>query len=231
MSNISEIKTIGVVIADEYEFEPFAQFAEDHSPEFGKLCKRDTVSFDYNGRRIIAVKCGVGKVNAASATAYLAADVGVDAIFNIGLSGAISHFHKNDIVVGISFVECDYDLSPNGRAPGEKPQDTWVYKADEELLNIALSMPGIQPAVCGCGDQFLTDPVKAKFYNDTFGVDEFDMETGAIASVCHDRDLPLLSIRQISDNADDAASLSYMEENAKKSVSLTETLMKLIDKL
>lgn len=231
MSNIADNKIIGVVIADAYEFEPFAAFAEAYSPEHGTLFSKETVSFEYNGRRVIAVKCGIGKVNAASATAYLAADAGAGVIMNIGLSGALSRFHKNDLVAGTSFVECDFDLTVTGKKPGEKPQSVWVYKPDPELLKIALSVPGIQTADFGCGDLFLSDPVKAKFYRDNFGVEEFDMETAAIASVCHDRGLPFLSIRQISDNADDAAAESYIEVNDKKSVSLTKTLMMVIDRL
>lgn len=226
-----DIKKIGVVIADEYEYEPFVAAAECYSPDIYMLYGRDAISFVYGKYEITAVKCGIGKVNAAAAAAFLISDRACDVILNIGLSGAVTRLHKGDIVVGSSFVECDFDLTAIGKQPGEKPQDAWVYKPDEKLYKTAMSLPFVIPAVFGCGDIFLADPVQAKHYKDTFGIEEFDMETGAIASVCHFSGVPFLSLRQISDNADDAAPESYTSENEKKSVSLTEYLLKLVDSI
>ncbi len=228
---MDKIKNIGVVIADVFEFEPFAAYAQAYGPVASALRGMEMISFGYRDYYISAVKCGIGKVNAATATAFLISDLSCDVILNVGLSGALTRFHKGDIVVGSSFMECDFDLTAIGKQPGEKPQEKWIYSPDDELYNIALSLPGVVPAVCGCGDLFLADPVRAKFYKDTFGIEEFDMETGAIASVCHCAGIPFLSLRQISDNADDAAVVSYTTENQKKSVSLTECLFELIDKL
>ncbi len=228
---MADIKKIGVVIADEYEYEPFLSAADKYLSERYIFRGRDAVSFKYNLYDITAVKCGIGKVNAATAAAFLISDCDCDIILNIGLSGAVSRLHKGDIVAGSSFVECDFDLTAIGKQPGEKPQDVWVYTPDKNLFAIALSLPFVIPAVFGCGDLFLADPVKAKYYKETFGIEEFDMETGAIASVCHFAEVPFLSLRQISDNADDAAPESYTSENEKKSISLTEYLFKLVDSL
>ena len=55
------------------------------------------------------------------------------------------------------------------------------------------------------------------------------METGAVASVCHDADVPFIAIRQISDTADDTAAESYAEINDKCEKTLTQVIKNLIE--
>lgn len=221
---------IGFVIADDNEYKPFLDYALTCGGKEEKRRGRDSVSFIHNEKELIAVKAGIGKVNAATTTAFLIADDKVDVILNFGLSGAISTHHKNDIVAGSSYIECDFDLTAIGYELGKKPQETYIYKADKALFDMAMTIEGITEAVCGCGDLFLADPIKKNLYKETFGITEFDMETGAVASVCHDAGIPFLAIRQISDTADDAAVDSYREINDKCEVTLTNIIMSLLDK-
>ncbi|MBQ8210826.1 MAG: 5'-methylthioadenosine/S-adenosylhomocysteine nucleosidase [Clostridia bacterium] len=222
---------IGFVIADDNEYKPFLDFALAQDGKEEKRRSRDSVSFTYNNRELIAVKAGIGKVNAATTAAFLIADDKVDIILNFGLSGAITTHCKNDIVAGSSYIECDFDLTAIGYELGKKPQETYIYKADKALFDAAMTIDGVTEAVCGCGDIFLADPVKKNLYKETFGITEFDMETGAVASVCHDAGVPFLAIRQISDTADDAAVESYRELNDKCEITLTNIIMQLLEKI
>lgn len=222
---------IGFVIADENEYKPLLDEATAQSGIQTKRRGRDSVSFHSGNHDIVAVKAGIGKVNAATTAAFLIADEHVDAIINFGLSGAVSELAKDDIVAGTTYTECDFDLTAIGRPLGTKPQDTFVYKADEKLLAAALQIDGMKTAKCGCGDIFLADKAKKDLYKDVFGINEFDMETGAVASVCHDADIPFLAIRQISDTADDAAPDSYKQKNDLCEKTLTEVVMQLIEHL
>lgn len=220
---------IGFVIADENEYIPFLEFAKENEAVETLRRGRDSVQFSFADKELIAVKAGIGKVNAAATTAFLIADDKVDIIINFGLSGAISGFMKNDIVAGSTYVECDFDLTAIGYDLGKKPQKTFIYNADKHLFDSAMKIEGMKEAKCGCGDLFLADPVKKNLYKDTFGITEFDMETGAVASVCHDAGIPFLAIRQISDTADDAAVESYKELNNQCTATLTETVKKLLE--
>lgn len=222
---------IGFVIADENEYIPFLNFAREHNCVEMKRRGKDSVSFKHADKKLIAVKAGIGKVNAAAAAAFLIADDNVDAVISFGLSGAVSGLSKNDIVAGTSYTECDFDLTAIGYPLGKKPQDICVYPADLKLLNAAMKIQGIKQAVCGCGDIFLADKEKKNLYKETFGINEFDMETGAVASVCHDAGIPFLSIRQISDTADDTAAESYTELNDKCEATLTEAIITLIENI
>lgn len=222
---------IGCVIADENEYIPFLEFAKNNNAKESIRRKRNSVEFSYNGHDIVAVKAGIGKVNAATTAAFLISDDNVDIILNFGLSGAISTHHKNDIVAGSTYIECDFDLTAIGYELGKKPQDTYLYTADKNLFDKAMQIDGMKETKCGCGDLFLSDRVKKSLYKDIFGIMEFDMETAAIASVCHDADIPFLAIRQISDTADNAAVDSYKELNDQCTDTLTETIKKLVKML
>lgn len=222
---------IGLVIADENEYKPFLDAAKEHNCIEMKRRGRDSVAFHHAGKKLIAVKAGIGKVNAASTAAFLIAEDKVDMILNFGLSGAVSGLVKDDIVAGSSYTECDFDLTAIGYPLGKKPQDVCVYPADKHLYETAIQIPGMKSAVCGCGDLFLADKEKKNLYKETFGIQEFDMETGAIASVCHDADIPFLAIRQISDTADDTAAESYTQTNDRCEKTLTQIILTLIEKL
>lgn len=219
---------IGIVIADEFEYQPFLQFAQTKNCKEEEKHGRKRLTYTDGEKTVIAVQCGIGKVNAATATALLIAEDKVDVILNAGLSGAVHSLCRGDVVVGTSYLECDFDLTAIGRELGEKPDQPSVYLPDKNLLGDALTIPHVKPAALGTGDLFLTDKVKGRMYHEKFGIHAFDMETAAIASVCHFDEIPFLSIRKISDSADDEAKSDYNEMNHRKEADLTEVLTTLI---
>lgn len=227
-------KTIGIVFADTMEYGPFLTFAKQKGATESIRHGNESVSFnmekDGKTLTVIAVKCGIGKVNAASATAFLIGNDNADIILNAGLSGAVQHLRREDIIAAESYVECDYDLTAIGYKPGEKPDgQRYLYFADERLLSLALKNPTVKKAKTGTGDIFLTDKVKKDFFKTTFGIGSFDMETAAIASVCDKCGVPMLSLRKISDDADDCSTDDYREMNERQELCLTELLSELCE--
>ena len=222
---------IGFLFAAELEFLPFTELALAGGGS--RLTKRplNTVRYETENAEIIAIESGIGKVNAAFAAALLIIDHQVDAVLTAGLSGAVQHLRKGDVVAGSTYTECDFDLSPIGFSPGEKPGEPPVRPASEKLLKAALSIDGIVPARLGTGDFFLADPEKKDEYKKRFDIEAFDMETAAVASVCDRLETPFLSIRKISDDAGDAASGSYQEMNALAETDLSEILLELVKRL
>lgn len=221
-------RKIGFIFADEMEFKPFTEIA---LADGGKvLSKRplNTICYETENAEIIAVESGIGKVNAAFAATYLIMDHHVDAVLTAGLSGAIQHLHKGDVVYGTSYAECDFDLGVFGYRPGEKPGEPVYHTASEELLAAAKTIEGLLPARLGTGDFFLADPVKKEEYKNTFDIEAFDMETAAEASVCDRLETPFLAVRKISDDADDAATESYRALNDLAEKALSEVLLELV---
>ncbi|MDR1630780.1 MAG: 5'-methylthioadenosine/S-adenosylhomocysteine nucleosidase [Oscillospiraceae bacterium] len=222
---------IGILFADDNEYTPFAQWAIGLGAREGVRHGRNSVTLAQEGNTLIAVQCGIGKVNAATAAADLIFSEGVGALLNAGLSGAVSGVRRGDIVAGSSYVECDFDITPAGRNPGEKPGQQYVYAAHEDLLAKALTLSGVKRGAFGTGDFFLTDRAKSAFYQTTFGICAFDMESAAIASVCHFTNTPFLSIRKMSDNADDTAVADYREMDALQEQDLTRLVVALAGRL
>jgi adenosylhomocysteine nucleosidase len=187
---------------------------------------RRFAQFKKDGETVIAVRSGVGKANAASGAAYLIA-MGAERILNGGLSGAASAVRRGEIVAGESYVECDFDLTPTGRQPGQKVEGYTELYADRQLLQSALKIEGVKSGRLGSGDMFLTDKDKKELYIKLFGINAFDMESGAIACVCHSAGVPFLSIRKISDNADDTAVEDYRELDSLKETDIATLLMEI----
>ena len=229
-------KTAGLIFADEMEYAPFLSWAKENGATEEKRHGNDSVitylKNEENTLKLIAVKCGIGKVNAASATAYLIGEDKADYILNAGLSGAVSRLKREDMIAATSHIECDFDLTAIGYGPGVKADgQRYLYTADETLLSLALQSEGIIAAPTGTGDIFLTDKEKKDFYKNTFGIEAFDMETAAIASVCDKAEIPMLSLRKISDDADDSSVEDYREMNNRKESCLTELLVNILTRL
>ncbi len=218
-------KTVGIVFADEMEYKPFREAAEKFGAKSEKLCGCNSVSFTFGELSVTAIESGIGKVNAAFAASCLIFEKKADVILNAGLSGAVSKLRRGDIVAGESFTECDFDLTAIGYDLGIKPdKDVSVHTADKELLEKILSLKNIKSGNFGTGDIFLSDPVKKNLFREKFKICAFDMETAAIACVCDRCCIPFLSLRKISDDADDSSVSDYREMNEKAESHLTDIL-------
>ena len=229
-------KTVGILFADEMEYAPFLSWVKEREFKEENKHGNDSVitylSEGENSLKLIAVKCGIGKSNAAAAAAYLIGEDKADYILNAGLSGAVSRLKREDMIAATSHVECDFDLTAIGYGPGVKADgQRYIYKADETLLSYALQSDGIIAAPTGTGDIFLTDKVKKDYYRECFGIEAFDMETAAIASVCDKAEIPFLSLRKISDDADDSSVEDYREMNNRKESCLTELLLNILGRM
>ena len=212
-------KTVGILFADTMEYGPFLKWAKEIGATEGARRGNDccSIKLEKDGRvlDIIGVRCGIGKVNAASATAFLIGEDKVDIILNAGLSGAVQKLRREDMIAVETYVECDYDLTAIGKPLGVKADgQKYIYEADEKLMSYALMSDGIIKAKAGTGDIFLREKVKKELQRDTFGIESFDK--------CG---IPMLSLRKISDDADDASVEDYREMNNRQEACLTELLV------
>lgn len=220
-------KVVGLIIADDMEFLPFINLIKDMNAEnktelyssLKKYWKENNlceclIKANNSDIRIIAICCGIGKVNAAMATCAAIMQCKAETIFNIGLSGGIHNVSRGDIILGKTYIEADFDLSPLGKKIGEKPGQEYIYKSDSRLMDKFLEIyPQIKTGNFGCGDFFLSDEKRKNLYKERFNLNAFDMETGAIASVCHKYSMPFISMRKISDDASDGSVSQYVGMN------------------
>lgn len=199
--------TAGFIIADTSEYEPVREWCLAHGGRKIAVLNRDAVSVTLNGSLrtvdLIAVCCGIGKVNAATLAAFTAAEFSVDLIVNAGLSGGLLNSPVGQTVIGDKFIEYDFDLTPLGYEPAEKPGQKYIYTADGSYVSDLKLYFACESVTCVTGDRFVNDSHTADNLVARFGAGCCDMETAAIASVCNDFDIPFACIRRISDSGDE----------------------------
>ena len=166
---------------------------------------------------VVAVVCGIGKVNAAICTQILASNFNVDRIINVGVAGGISKdIYPGDIVIGDNLVEHDMDTTAFGDAHGQIPRlDTFDFKCDRELIDIAkkacAKLDHINTFVgrIVSGDVFVANIEKIKWLEAEFAALSCEMEGASIAHTCYLNKIPFVVIRSISDNANNGAHMDF----------------------
>ncbi|MDK1684736.1 5'-nucleosidase [Acinetobacter terrestris] len=158
---------------------------------------------------------GIGKVNAAFKAFDVIQKTGCKTLLNLGSAGS-SQFDAHALVEVSTFVQRDMDVSPLGFAVGVTPMD------DDHPAEIHLEayFPHLEKGICGTGDSFETGIPKVP-------CDLVDMEGYAIAKVCKKLGVRLISVKYITDGANDTAHLDW-EENlllgAQKLLKLYQTV-------
>lgn len=221
-----------VLIADIDEFNPCKNSLGSLVSKEYRIRHMPAFDFSYNSHDCTAVCFGIGKVNAAMGAAIALDCDKFDGVINTGWSGAVSEVFKGDIIVSDSCVECDFDLTPIGRLPGQKPgQEEYIYKCDNPLYKAACSVEGFKHGNLGTGDFFLTDKALGEKYKKLFNINAFDMESGALGAVCYLLGVPFVSIRKISDNADDVSVTEYSDSLASDVTAFSDIILKVLEKL
>ena len=95
-----------------------------------------------NGKEVVVVRSGIGKVNAGICTQILVDDYGVDCVINTGIAGSLrNEINIGDIVISTDAVQHDMDVRVFGYPLGEIPQlGTLSFPADERMASLARSV-------------------------------------------------------------------------------------------
>ena len=151
---------------------------------------------------IVLSRCGIGKVNAAVGTMRLIGEEGPDCIISSGVAGGIDRsLEVMDIVVAEETVYHDVwcgEGNEKGQVQGLPPR----FESDARLCRAALHGSGknVKHGLTCTGDQFITSKEElAKIKSDFPEALAVDMESAAIAQVCHLQGVPFMSIRIVSD--------------------------------
>ena len=221
-----------ILIADIDEFIPCKTGLGELVEKEYKIKHMPAFDFTHNGHNCTAVCFGIGKVNAAMGAAIALNESEYDGVINTGWSGAVSGVFKGDIIVSDSCVECDFDLTPIGRLPGQKPgQEDYIYKCDNDLHTATCSIDGFKHGALGTGDFFLTDKERRDRYKELFNISAFDMESGALGAVCYLLNVPFVSIRKISDSADDVGVNDYTNSVKTDITAFSDIILNVLEKI
>jgi adenosylhomocysteine nucleosidase len=168
---------------------------------------------------------GVGKVNATLELTKVLQKAHLNylppmpkLVINYGTAGS-RKYKKGELVDCTKFIQRDMDVTGLGFQRGETP-----FEQDPPFViqqqNIEFNPIG-KNASCGSGDNFVED--KTNYYGEVV-----DMEAYALAKVCYLYDVPFISFKYITDDADENANDDW-EENVGKGI--VEFKEKVLDKL
>ncbi|WP_341667812.1 5'-methylthioadenosine/adenosylhomocysteine nucleosidase [Alcaligenes sp. SDU_A2] len=209
------MSTLGIIVAMREELDVVLARLQDT-----RTHQRAGMTFhcgNYLGKPVVAVVCGVGKVNAATCTQLLISEFSVNRLINIGIAGGLGPgIVPGDIVIADTLVQHDMDLQALGLPPGQLFRlDTFDFPADPALFQLALDAARhiqnhqVHVGRIVTGDQFIACQQKTQWLTQTFGALACEMESAAIAQVCYLNALPFVCIRSISDNANQGAHMDF----------------------
>ncbi len=187
----------------------------------------------YEGKKIINVCCGIAKVNAAVCTQVVIDNFKPDAVINTGIAGGMNSDVKVcDIVVSSEVLPHDLDL----HFLNDYPPYCGIFKADEKLIETAekickdFGVNSFRGRIVS-GEAFISsNEVKADIQK-RFSPYAVDMESAAVGHCCFLNDMPYVSVRCISDNADDEGAMSFDEFEKIAAKRVAEIVLKMCAEL
>lgn len=229
---------VGIIGAMEVEVSKLKEMLQD--TEIKNKAGMTFVSGSLNGKPVVVVRSGIGKVNASICTQILADEYKVNYIINTGVAGSLhNEINIGDIVLSKDALQHDMDATGFGYAVGVIPQmEKSIFEADERLIQIAEKcikedITDINAFVgrVVSGDQFISDKGKKKWIVDNFQGYCTEMEGAAIAQAAYLNNIPFLIIRAISDKADDSATEDYQTFEAKAAQHCVKLLCEMVKEI
>ena len=192
---------IGVIVAMDKEFVQLRGILSGAHEE--QVDRNQFVVGDAGGKEVVLQKCGIGKVNAAVGTVEMIHAYHPDIIISTGCAGgADTSLAVTDVVVGTHYVFHDVYCGSEV-AYGQMVGMPAEYIADARLVETALRLDckeTVRQGLMVSGDWFVDSREKMReilgHFPEAVAV---DMESCAIAQVCHLYQVPFVSFRIISD--------------------------------
>ena len=224
-------KTIGILTAMTVEYNQVAAMLQD--TEHVQSGPQSFLKGRLGENQIILLQCGIGKANAASGVTNLILTFHPDCIISTGVAGGIdAGLDVMDVVIGKQV--CYHDvICGDDCDPGQVQGLPKFFDGDARLVETATHLDTdvhIVPGLICTGDQFITNQEELRVIKDAYpqGM-AVDMESAAIAQVCHMWDVPFLSFRIISDTpgVDEHFQqyLNFWETMAEKSFAVTREFL------
>ncbi len=228
---------IAVIGAMEEEVELLRNTLENTSTK--TIANSEYTEGTYEGKEVILLKSGIGKVNAAMSTTILLDEYKPDVVINTGSAGGYDeNLEVGAIVISDEVRHHDVDVTIFGYEVGQVPQLPAAFKSDEKLMKLAeeaVTEIGEHQFAVGLittGDSFMNDPVRVEKVRGYFPtMKAVEMEAAAVAQVCYQFGTPFVVIRALSDIAGKESNISFDEFLPVAAKHSTQIVLKVISKL
>jgi adenosylhomocysteine nucleosidase len=170
------------------------------------------------GEPVVVTLSRIGKVAAATTATLLAERFAPRRMVFTGVAGGLAPgVRVGDVVVSSALLQHDMDASPLFPRHEVPLYGRSRFLADADLAQAllqaarsALGAPRVHEGLLVSGDRFVCSAAESQALQaalpDALAV---DMESAAVAQVCHDYGLPFAAVRSISDRADDTAHVDF----------------------
>lgn len=184
-----------------------------------------------DGKKIINACCGTTKVNAALCTQVMVDKFNITGVINAGIAGGMGDdVRVCDFVISSEVVP--HDVDPHFL--NKYPPYCSVYKSDKLLINLAekacneLEYKNHIGRIAS-GEAFISDNEVKLSIKNGFDPLAVDMESSAIGHAAFTNKIASVSIRCISDNADDDGAMSFEKFEKIAARRVADVLLKVIE--
>lgn len=224
-------RKFGIIAATENELAPFlANMMVQHTEQ--KAMLRFHVGL-YNRLSVVALYCGVCKVNAAIATQLLISEFDVSHILMVGVAGAIdASLMIADTVVANEIAY--HDVAPHILVKYHPYMEDMHFRTDEQMTQAILQANATDKTIR------LGKMVTGEAFIDQEGRDEIisthnplcvDMETASVAHVCYANSVPFAAIRSMSDTPHESGQDAFERHQEYASKKVVQVLERYLNSL
>lgn len=205
---------LGIIVAEQEEYNAIVKIINEH--ESKNVYGLEFIVGYIENVKIVLVRVGVGKVNAARTAQILIDRFDIDYVLNVGSAGSVNdELNIGDVIVAREVVQHDFDVTAFGRDKGFIPDVGKYFESDEKLfdklINLNISNINFKSGVIASGDQFITNIDLKNSIASEFNADCVEMEGGAVAQVCHMAGKAFCIIRAISDKPNGNNNIDFNE--------------------
>ena len=202
------------------------------------------------GQKVVVIKSGVGKVNAAYSTAILLDRFQPSQLIFTGVAGGLHpEALPGDMVIGTELIQFDFGqidstgfkVSPFRKLTGGRHEELHIAAdpglvekaklAAEKVDFLAISSrkPNIFSGVIVTGDVFVSNQETAESLHKDYQALATEMEGAAVAHLCRSMGVPFLVIRSCSDNANQNARVNFNQFVAPAAINSAGLVLKLLE--
>jgi adenosylhomocysteine nucleosidase len=231
-----------VLVAMDDEAAPFRSLASEvGEPERVGLAEHRRITLA--GRSVVLVRTGIGFVNATSAGVSAILRHGADVpLISAGSAGGLAKdVAVGDVVLGARLVNADADARAFGYVLGQVPGMPEAYDAAPGLADAVrraaatVDAEAPEPLVLregtiGSGEKFATADLALRLRADFPDMLAIDMESAALAQLCHNFGVDFVSVRAVSDLCapDGTEFLTHVDDAAARSARVVAAAVSLL---
>lgn len=215
-----------VLVAMDDEAAPFLDLASEvGEPE--RVGRAEHRHVTLAGQPVVLVRSGIGFVNSTAAGTSAILRHGVDVpLISAGSAGGLGKdVAVGDVVLGSRLVNADADARAFGYALGQVPGMPEAYDAAPRLADAvrqaAATVTGkvLREGTIGSGEKFATADLALRLRADFPDMLAIDMESAALAQLCHNFGTDFVSVRAVSDLCapDGTEFLTHVDDAALRS--------------